>query len=379
MLETLKKKSQKSRIIRAVVCTIIAVALLAVTKFSLFDVITGPTEIDITSSVEDLEGKYVTIDAEFFLTDYVEHTTTTKKKYGGSTTRVDGNSYIVFQSVNDYENNSTIWYYYSIYLPKNKQTGISSKMDETWEYWADETGKVAPPDPVKVKGTWSQMEPQVERYYRETLAEMGVEETEYDLIYFYTLDTSKLGGQNITLFWACSIGAVLLVLYAVFCIVMTFGNSYAGEINKYLQNNPSISMAAIEADFGRAHLVSNNVWVGRNWTIFVSGPGCHILCNKDLVWGYYFRRTGRNSVSEMRLYTKDKKVFHISLTEQETKEALQYYVAEQPHMVIGYTSDLEKTYQKNFTEFLNLRYNPAMREAEVNGLYGSGASQEQEI
>ena len=223
------------------------------------------------------------------------------------------------------------------------------------------------------------MEPQVERYYRETLAEMGVEETEYDLIYFYTLDTSKLGGQNITLFWACSIGAVLLVLYAVFCIVMTFGNSYAGEINKYLQNNPSISMAAIEADFGRAHLVSSNVWVGRNWTIFVSGPGCHILCNKDLVWGYYFRRTGRNSVSEMRLYTKDKKVFHISLTEQETKEALQYYVAEQPHMVIGYTSDLEKTYQKNFTEFLNLRYNPAMREAEVNGLYGSGASQEQEI
>ena len=127
MLETLKKKSQKSRIIRAVVCTIIAIALLAVTKFSLFDVITGPTEIDITSSVEDLEGKYVTIDAEFFLTDYVEHTTTTKKKYGGSTTRVDGNSYIVFQSVNDYENNSTIWYYYSIYLPKNKQTGISSK------------------------------------------------------------------------------------------------------------------------------------------------------------------------------------------------------------------------------------------------------------
>ncbi len=111
----------------------------------------------------------------------------------------------------------------------------------------------------------------------------------------------------------------------------------------------------------------------------MSGPGCHILCNKDLVWGYYFRRTGRNSVSEMRLYTKDKKVFHISLTEQETKEALQYYVAEQPHMVIGYTSDLEKTYQKNFTEFLNLRYNPAMREAEVNGLYGSGSSQEQEI
>ncbi len=379
MLETLKKKSQKSRIIRAVVCTVIAVVLLAVTKFSFFDVITGPAQIDITAPPDELEGKYVTIDAEFFLTDFVEHTTTTTKKYGGSTTRVDGNSYIVFQSVNDYENNSTVWYYYSVYLPKNKQTGISGRIDETWAYWSDETGKVAPPEPLRLKGTWSVMEPQVERYYRETLAEMGVEETDYDLIYFYTLDTSKLGGQNLALFWTCSIAAVLLVLYAVYCIVMTFGNSYAGEINKYLQNNPAVSMAAIEADFGRAHLVGGNVWVGRIWTIFVSGPSCHILTNKDLVWGYYFRRTGRNSVSEMRLYTKDKKMFRISLSENETKEALQYYVAEQPHMVIGYTADLEKTYQKNFTEFLNLRYNPAMREAEANNLYGTEYSKDQEI
>lgn len=376
MLETLKKKSQRSRITRAIVCTVIAVILLAFTKFALFDVITGPAELDITAAPETYKGKYVTIDAEFFLTDYVEHTTTTTRRYGGSSTRVDGNSYIVFQSVDDYEKNSSVWYYYSVYMPKSKQNSLYVKIDDTWEYWQDESGTVAPPEPVRVTGTWSPMEAEMERYYRETLAEMGVTESEFDQIYFYTLDTAKLGGQNIYAFWVCSIAAILLVLYVIYDIVMMCGNSYAAEINKYLQNNASVSMSAIEADFGNAHTIGKDVWVGKNWTIFVSGPKCSILPNKDLVWGYYFRRTGRNSASEMRLYTKEKKLYHISLSESQTKEALQYYIAEQPHMVIGYTSDLEKTYQKKFQEFLELRYNPAMREAEANSWYGDYRQEE---
>ena len=45
-------------------------------------------------------------------------------------------------------------------------------------------------------------------------------------------------------------------------------------------------------------------------------------------------------------------------------------------MVIGYTSDLEKTYQKKFQEFLELRYNPAMREAEANSWYNDYRQEE---
>ena len=42
MLETLRKKSRKSNIIRVILSVIAVVALLAISKFAIFDVITGP-------------------------------------------------------------------------------------------------------------------------------------------------------------------------------------------------------------------------------------------------------------------------------------------------------------------------------------------------
>ena len=174
MLETLRKKAKKSNIWRIVLSIIGIVVLLAITKFAIFDVITGPTHMDITADPATYEGKYVTIDADFFLYDYIEHTTTTKKKYGGSTTSTDGYSYIAFQWVDDYENNTSVWYFYSVFLKKDRQSEMNVKMDETFEFLFDETGNTAPPEPVTVTGVWNKMDSQTERYFRESLAEMEI-------------------------------------------------------------------------------------------------------------------------------------------------------------------------------------------------------------
>lgn len=369
MLETLRKKSRKSHMIRAVISIIVAVGLLVWTKFAVFNVITGPVEMDIEQDPAAYAGKYVTIDAEYFLTDYVEHTTTTTRKYGGSSTSVDGNSYIAFQSVPDYENGTSIWYFYSIYMDKSDQDMMYDLIDDTWNYWGDDTGTVAPPKTLKVTGTWTEMEPKMEQYYSETLEEMGMEETEYDVFYFYNLDTSRIGGQTTGLFWVLMVIALAAVLYFILNVVGCFTNAYAGKIHKYLQKDSSTSISAIEADFAQAHVIDKNTWVGRNWTIYIRGTKAEIVSNKDLIWGYYYRRTGRNSVSEMRLYTVDKKLFHVGLTENETQTALQYYASEQPQMIVGYTKELEKSYQKNFTEFLELKYNPTQRAASADAFY----------
>lgn len=370
MLETLKKRSRSSNLIRAIVSIIVAVALFAFTKFALFDVITGPAKLDITADPATYEGKYVSIDAEFFLNDYVEHTTTTKKKYGGSTTRVDGHSYLAFQTVDDYENQMSTWYFYSVYMDKDEQSSMYTLIDQAWACLEDEEGTTAPPEPLTVKGTWTKMDSQMERYYRESLAELGVTEGEYDIFYFYNLDTSKLGGQDIIFFWVLSAIAVAALLYCVLCVLGLFNHSYIKEINKYLQKDTSASMAAIEQDFNSAHVIGKDLWIGRKWTIYMTGASANILSNKDLIWGYYFQRTGRNSVSEMRLFSKDKKASHISLSEKSTMEALKYYAAEQPQMVVGYTSELDKMYSKDFGSFLNLKYTPAMTAAAADSSYG---------
>ena len=120
-------------------------------------------------------------------------------------------------------------------------------------------------------------------------------------------------------------------------------------------------MQEIEEDFNCAHLISSDVWIGKKWTIYMQGNKAYILTNSDLIWGYYYSRTGRYNVSEMRLFTKDRTQHGISLSEKHTQEALKIYVDEQAQMVVGYSKDLEKMYNKDFNGFLELRYNPVMR------------------
>ncbi len=368
MVETLRKKARKSNMTRFILSVIGVIGLLAVTKFAVFQVMTGPKKMDITLDPATYEGKYVTIDAEYFLYDYIEHTTTTTRKYGGKTTSTNGYSYLVFQSVDDYENESSTWYFYSIYLDKGRQSELNLKIDEAFTYLSDETGNVAPPEPVTVTGFWNPMDAETERYFRQALAELEITETEFDKMYFYELDTENMGGSNKLMFWTFMAVAAGLAIYAVMCAVGFFGNGYMKDIQNYLQKDSSVSLAAIEADFNQARIFEKSVWVGRKWTVYMQGRNAFILPNKDLVWGYYFRRTGRNSVSEMRLYTAEKKLHHISLTEKNTQDALKIYLEEQPHMVIGYSKELEKLYNKKFNEFLDLKYNPAKRDISGEGL-----------
>lgn len=376
MLEILKKKARTSHIIRAVVSLIAAAAILAWTKFAIFNVITGPVELDIEKDPAAYSGKYVTIAADAVLTDYVEHSTTTTRRYGGSSTTVNGNSYIAFQAVYDYENDVSVWYFYSIYMDKSDQNMMYARIDDTWEYLEDETGAVAPPDALKVTGTWTPMESDVQRYYLETLADMGVEESEYDKFYFYNLDTGKIGGQSTLFFWALMAAALLLIVYAVYHVIGIFGNRYASAIHKYLQENSTTSIADIETDFNKAHVIGKDTWIGKRWTVYIRGTKAAIVTNKNLIWGYYYKRTGRNSVSEMRLYTTDGKIAHVSMSEVNATEALGYLGAEQPQMIVGYSADLEKTWQKNFSEFMDLKYRPAMQTAEAENTEETKSTEE---
>lgn len=363
MFETLRKRARKTYLWRAGLSLVGMVIILAATKGAIFQLAAGMGGMDITASPETYEGRAVTLDAEFFVTDYVEHTTTTVYDSGNRSTSTNGNSYVAFQSVHKDGGEYSTWYFYSLYMGKGKTDMVYEKIDETWAYLNDESGATAPPAPVKVIGTWSRMEPAMERYYTDTLLEIGIEEGDYDKIYFYTLDTGKLGGVNPYLFWALMAGCVLLLIWFVASVIGCFRKTYEKEIHKYLRKNTACSLGEIEGDFATAHPIGKDVWVGRKWTIYMSGAAAMIVQNHDLVWGYYFKRTGKNSVSQMQLYTADKKAIYINLSESLTREALGYYGEEQPQMIVGYDAELERMYQKNFPAFLDLKYNPVMKEA----------------
>ncbi len=269
MLETLKKKARKSNLWRIILSIIGIGIMLAITKFSIFDVITGPTKMDITAAPETYEGKYVSVEAEYFLYDYIEHTTTTTRKSGSKTTSTNGYSYLVFQAVPESGSTEDVWYFYSIYLNKKRQDEMTAKIDQTYEYLNDETGTIAPPEPVKITGVWNKMDSQTERYFQKALDELGIAEANLNKLYFYELDTKNIGGVNSTLFWVLMAVSAFLLLFAILSAVGLFSSAYMKSLQQYLQKNPTVSMEEIEEDFNRAHLISSDVWIGKKWTIYM--------------------------------------------------------------------------------------------------------------
>ena len=129
--------------------------------------------------------------------------------------------------------------------------------------------------------------------------------------------------------------ALLLLIYFIVNVVGIFSNRYAGKINTYLHNNPSVSLAAIEADFAQAHPIGKNAWVGRKWTVYVEGPKANIPANRGSGMGLLFQADGKIQRQPAPRFNMAKKMISINLSEDEAHEALKYYAEEQPHMIVG--------------------------------------------
>ncbi len=376
MIDTLRSFTRKSGIIRIVIGAVVMIACLIITKFAIFDLILGPVEIDMTQDPAQYEGRWATIQVQNLLTDYVEHRTTTEYESGRTTTSTDGNSYIAFYADDNYETMTSTWYYFSFYLPQRDQEEAYAMIDDTWAYWEDYSGTVEAPEPMEITGTWEKLEGDLLDYYIETLEyDLGIVEDGDDIFVGYTLNTDSVGGVKLSTFVILTIVAFVALVYIIVQIVKVCSNGCAKTIARYVQENPGISMSQVETDFASAHQIGKQkVWIGRNWTVYITGMKVHIFANKDAVWAYYYRRTGRGSVSEMRVYMIGKKIHHIPLTEAQTQEAMGYYGAEQPHMVLGYSAELLNMFNKNFQDFLNLKYNPVRQQQAqdpFNSVYNS--------
>ena len=209
MVETLRKKTRKSSMIQGIIALILMIVLLVFTKFAIVDVLTGAKELDITADPASFEGKYVKLDVDYFLTDFVEHTTTTTRRYGGSTTTVNGNSYIAYKVGQGADGETPALYFFSVYMSQGDERLMEQKMKAAWEQIGSGAARSASSDPMEVTGTWMKMDAQIERYFRETMGDMGISESSLDQFYFYTLDTGRIGGQRTFVFWAMMVVALI--------------------------------------------------------------------------------------------------------------------------------------------------------------------------
>lgn len=342
MFSTLKKKVVKSYLLRVVVVIAIMIGGLTQCGEALATFFKGPVPLTAGMDFEAAEGAYVSFDARIIVDEYVRRTQQSSKS---KTERVKSIGYFVI-----FEDEGCI---FGIEMPASKEEEMNRFLDSTYAWIAEDGGE--PTEFKHIRGTWTELTGKRLQYYKEQITQdLGEEYLDAALPYF--IDTSSIGSMKLTGVYVWSAALAAGLLYLIYITVRFLSGCYKKPIEAYLSSHPDVSLERIEADFGSEAAIGGNIWVGRRWTIYTSGITASILDNKDLVWAYYYRRTGRYSESSLRVFDINRNMHTISAVKSEAMEVMDIYSKNQGHIVLGYTKELEALYEKDFQGFLKLRY-----------------------
>lgn len=356
MLEELKKKSLKKARNGLIVCCIIGIALIAICAGDILRLIKGPIPFENLTNKE-IKDQYVEaeiwISAGCYAEEYSKNTKT-------NVTKTTSLYYVILtEDPNEFA-----------YMGIEVKPGEEKKFDKILQKSSEILSGEEITDysyAKKYTGTIAKMKGKQLQYYKEYLLEMGMTEeifNESALPYYikvgivgrFPAPVSIIGG---------SIG-LLLLLISLFRFIRIKSGKYQKKLIKYLEAEGPSAMTAAEADYTSAKDFANDTKIGRIYTYFWNGSESRILKNIDIVWAYMktttHKRNGVKTGTTYEILVNDinKKTYNIPVNnEASTISILEYMSEHVSNAVIGYDDELSKMFRKNFTDFLNLRYNQA--------------------
>lgn len=347
MLEVLKKNCKKSFFVRIIITIVIIVGLGIWKGGSIFQYIKGPTAIGVGTNLDSLEGKYVTYNAKYLIDEFIRKTSKNSKTNVEKLTDI---GYLVY----DVDNN----YFLGILVNAKTQNKMNQLIQESWDWMNGDIENVS--SFVAVTGTLEKLTGQKLSYFNETVDNFISEEMK-NSAYAVCITDKEIDGMSIEGIYVIMGALVIAILYFIYICIRAGSNQYDKNIKKYLTKNTQVSLSDIESDFNAAQKVTDKIWVGKRWTIFTEGMYAKILPNDQIVWAYYYKRTGKNSVSRINTYCFDKTVEYIQASESVAEQILGIYQMQQPHIVIGYSKEIQKDFDKDYQKFLQARYYPSQQ------------------
>lgn len=346
MLEELKKRYQKYTVNKAAICIIIAIVLLAVSKFGILTIFRGPVEITGEWNPEELEGQYVTLDVDWVLATFAEETSTNTK------TNVTTTTSVCFIG-EYYDEPSNCGMFYGIKVSNENREGLEEILNQVYDDAIDEVSSRQ-----RITGTLEKMNGEILQYYQEVIGEaFGEEYLEYAVP--YAIMDEEVKGVDIVFVYLLSAFAAIAILVAILSLLGMAMGKEDHYIKKFLESHPKVSLSGIEADFSHGKKIGKKIIAGRKYTFYQSGPSMKLVEQKDLIWAYYYSRSGRYSQSLVRTFNIRKEQVDINASKTDAEELLQYYASNAPQMIVGYDKELEKCYKKEFEVFLSYRYQQA--------------------
>lgn len=356
MLEELKKKGFKKSLPLSIILIIAGLVLAIWNAVSAFCAVAG------YATFEDLKpnqvgSKLVEADVNIVYASYLEQGT---KNTQTNRTTINYVWYIIATG-DIYE---TDYRYLAIKVPYK----LHKEMDSIMEYY--NTYGMPSPDSLKITGKVKRFFPgKYYDYYHEFFVDdMEWSESEYkDMTIPYYLDVNL--GMD-TLKWGyvfLFVGGVALILWGIIRIVNGARGSFLKRfIGDY--QTAGYTDSAIESDIASAacYTKHNDIRIGRLCTYYGMNSAIpRAIPNNKMLWAYQNTTTHRtNGVKTGTTYSVMiyvdgfKTSFNIGVPDESTAQDILRRMNEVfPWVVVGYSDDLRKMFNRDRAQFLQLRYN----------------------
>lgn len=241
-----------------------------------------------------------------------------------------------------------------------------STMEEIAEY--NYKNQAYYPNPLHLSGEIKKMDEEQLQYFREYLQEyLGLtdaEFNEYSIPYYVNVFKSKTS-ENIMSVLICAAGIALLIVGFVRIIRSATGSSMKKLMNDFAQ--VGCPEASAESDYNSAvsYVKNGDTKMGRLFTYYMSGSSPRAIPNTKLMWAYQITTTHRTNgiktgtTYSVMLYVDDSRncVTLPMPNEAVTQDFLRKINDTLPWVVVGYSDELKKMFNKERSKFLSLRYN----------------------
>lgn len=351
MFEQLKKASFKKSIALAVFFILIGLVMVVLQAQNVFYTIFGYAEFTELEPGQ-IRSQLVKIDltANFgcYLEEYERNTQTNRK----TTTNL---YYIIWTG----DEEDVDYRYMSIKVPPS--------YEKVMEQMAENSANQMYSDPVHFVGKIKKLDNEEYYYFKKFFQDYGwsdesIEERTLPYYIEYYHDSFSMG----TVFCLVFFGGVAFIIAGVYRII----KGKTGGFLKKLREDIRLSGYAdsyIESDYASAQNVTKNddIKMGRLMTYYHSGADYRAIPHNKVMWAYQITTTHRTN--GIKTGTSYSVIYYVdgyknSLTigvpnEAAALEILRRLDVTCPWIVVGFTDELKKLFNKNRAEFLQLRYN----------------------
>ena len=351
MLEKLKKKSIIKSLPLAVILLVCGIGMVAIEFSAMKALIRGNVRFETLAP--DEIGNDLVVDVMLYdnfgcyMEEYEENTKTHRR-------RPTDVFYVIWTG----DENDEDFRYMGIKVPVTDESAMERMAEATYNYEAS--------DPIKYTGAIIKMSKEEHKYFKEYFMEAGFTEDEFEESTLpYYINVGALTGGAAGSAVGIAVAGGVLILIAVLIVVTAACGGGLRKLKKELKA-AGLEEANLDFEYEGATLMnkSNDFRIGKKLIFYMQGSKAHILLNSKIIWAYQRTTTHRtNGIKtgtsyEIVIYDINKKRTSIAVSgEGRAQEALQQIDRVMPWVVVGYQDEIFRLYQKEFQEFLQLRYN----------------------